>query len=61
MKICTFATSDIKQPPVGDYLGELTNELKEGDWITEFSVMALKIMHTKRTKEKKYVKSKGFL
>jgi hypothetical protein len=24
------------QPPVGDYLGELTNELSEGDWITEF-------------------------
>lgn len=24
------------QPPLGDYLGELTNELSEGDWITEF-------------------------
>lgn len=23
-------------PPVGDFLGELTNELDKGDWITEF-------------------------
>ena len=24
------------EPPTGDYLGDLTNELVEGDWITEF-------------------------
>ena len=42
-------------PPLGDYLGELIDELK-GDHMFEFVSGGPKIMHTKQTQTKKPVK-----
>lgn len=48
------------EPPIGDYLGELTNELKKDDWIIEFVCNGPKIMHTEPIKERRYAKSRDF-
>ena len=43
-------------PPIGDYLGELTNELKKGEHIVEFVSGGPKIMLTRLTEGMKCVK-----
>lgn len=48
------------EPPVGDYLGELTNELSEDDWITEFVCNGPKNYAYKTYKGKEVCKVKGF-
>ncbi|XP_062571181.1 uncharacterized protein LOC134233214 [Saccostrea cucullata] len=48
------------EPPVGDYLGELTNELEEDDWITEFVCNGPKNYAYKTHKGKEVCKVKGF-
>lgn len=48
------------EPPVGDYLGDLTNELKEGDWITEFVCSGPKNYAYKTHKGNEVCKVKGF-
>lgn len=47
-------------PPVGDYLGELTNELDEDDWITEFVCNGPKNYAYQTHKGKRVCKVKGF-
>ncbi|XP_061190399.1 uncharacterized protein LOC133198307 [Saccostrea echinata] len=47
-------------PPVGDYLGELTNELEEGDWITEFVCNGPKNYAYQTHNGKRVCKVKGF-
>ncbi|XP_061190613.1 uncharacterized protein LOC133198551 [Saccostrea echinata] len=48
------------EPPVGDYLGELTNELEEGDWITEFVCNGPKNYAYQTHRGKRVCKVKGF-
>lgn len=48
------------EPPVGDYLGELTNELKEATGSPSLYATALQIMHTKPIKGMRYAKSRVF-
>lgn len=48
------------EPPIGDYLGELTNELDEGDWITEFVCNGPKNYAYQTHKGKHVCKVKGF-
>lgn len=47
-------------PPVGDYLGELTNELDEDDWITEFVCNGPKNYAYQTHNGKRVCKVKGF-
>lgn len=48
------------EPPIGDYLGELTNELEEGDWITEFVCNGPKNYAYQTQNGKSVCKVKGF-
>lgn len=48
------------EPPIGDYLGELTNELKKDDWITEFVCNGPKNYAYRTHKGKEVCKVKGF-
>jgi hypothetical protein len=48
------------QPPVGDYLGELTNELPEADLITEFVCIGLKNYAYQTHGGQRVCKVKGF-
>jgi hypothetical protein len=48
------------QPPTGDYLGELTDELDEGDWITEFVCNGPKNYAYQTQGGKRVCKVKGF-
>lgn len=48
------------EPPIGDYLGELTNELKKDDWITEFVCNGPKKYAYRTHKGKEACKVKGF-
>lgn len=47
-------------PPVGDFLGELTNELEKGDWITEFVCNGPKNYVYQTHAGKRVCKVKGF-
>lgn len=47
-------------PPVGDFLCELTNELDKGDWITEFVCNGQKITLIRHTRANGCVKSRDF-
>lgn len=47
-------------PPVGDFLGELTNELDKGDWITEFVCNGPKNYAYQTHAGKRVCKVKGF-
>ena len=48
------------EPPIGDYLGDLTNELSEGDWITEFICNGPKNYAYRTHQGKTACKVKGF-
>ena len=48
------------EPKTGDYLGDLTSELSEGDWITEFVCNGPKIYAYHTHQHKTVCKVKGF-
>lgn len=48
------------EPPTGDYLGELTDELTPGDWITEFVCNGPKNYAYQTHQGKRVCKVKGF-
>lgn len=48
------------EPPTGDYLGELTDELTQGDWITEFVCNGPKNYAYQTHQGKRVCKVKGF-
>ncbi|XP_067226351.1 uncharacterized protein [Chanodichthys erythropterus] len=47
------------EPPLGDYLGELTNEIDDGDYITEFCSSGPKSYGYRTAKGKVCMKAKG--
>ena len=58
-KVCDPKRPDL-DPPVGDYLGDLTDELESGEYITEFASSAAKSYVFLTNKGRKVCKLKGF-